>query len=254
MQVQNKQDTVVVNDFVKHLREHGHPEIRIDRIPNEENRSTRDIDAIAFPFAIEHTSIDAVENLRRNQDAFARFATPLRNALDGQVAFHLRVNLDFDSIQRGPNLHDIQAAFESWVRIEANLLPDGRTSVSGATGIPFAFEAEKQTSGPAGLFLTRIVPTQNTLAERMKEIVERKTEKLRPYHLKYATLLLIENGDSILMNKDKMLGAIHRSYLDGAPNGVDQIWYADTSSRTRSWFIHVTPYLKRANHSLFAGA
>lgn len=249
--MQYQPDKKVINAFVEHLRDHGHPELSIDRYPDEVNRSSNDIDAIAFPFAIEHTSIDTIEHQRRNQDWFSQFADPLREALNAVVPFYLNVMLSYDSIRRGSGLNDVRAAFETWVRGESHLLSEGRSTVSSVEGIPFQFEAERRDDWPPGLILTRLAPTDGALAERMREIIERKAGKLQRYHADHTTVLLIENGDRILMNKEKMLGAIHRNYPDGPPRGVDQIWYADTSNSARHWFIHVTPYLKRANHSTF---
>jgi hypothetical protein len=251
MPMQTQPDKDVVNVFVDHLREHGHPELAVDRYPDEENRNSNDIDAIAFPFAIEHTSIDTLQHQRRNQVWFGQFADPLRAALDGEVPFYLNVMFGFDSLKRGVRIDDIRGAFETWVRDESHLLPQGHSSLSSAKGIPFVFEAERKDDWPPGLILTRLAPTDGALAERMRDTIERKADKLQRYHSNYTTVLLIENGDRILMNKEKMLGAIHKNYPDGPPKGVDQIWYADMSDSARHWFIHVTPYLKRANHSMF---
>ncbi|MGE3637369.1 MAG: hypothetical protein AB7G28_02340 [Pirellulales bacterium] len=249
--MQDRRDKHIVNAFVEHLRDHGHPELSIDGYPDEVNRNSNDIDAIAFPFAIEHTSIDTLQHQRRNQVWFGQFADPLREALEGEVPFYLNVMFGYDSLKRGVRIDDVRGAFERWVRDESHLLRQGRSTVSSAKGIPFTFEAERKDDWPPGLILTRLAPTDGALADRIRSIVERKADKLQRYHSNYTTVLLIENGDRSLMNKEKMLGALHRIYPDGPPTGVDQIWYADTSNPTRHWFIHVTPYLKRANHSMF---
>ena len=52
--------------FVNHLsRQRGFAKLVMDRWPEDENRQSPEIDAIAGPFAIEHTSIDSVANQRR---------------------------------------------------------------------------------------------------------------------------------------------------------------------------------------------
>lgn len=251
MAMQNQQDKVVVSAFVEHLRDHGHPELGIDNIPDEVNRSTQDIDAIAFPFAIEHTSIDTIEHQRRNQDWFNEFANPIREALEEELPFYLQLFLSYDSIVKGPKLAGVRDAFVNWVNVESGSLPEGHTTVGNAQDIPFEFEVVKREDWAPELILTRLAPSDDTLAERMKKIIERKSVKLRRYHSEYITVLLIENNDRVLMNKEKMLRAIYKYYPSGPPDGVDQIWYADTSNSVRTWFIHVTPYLKRANHSMF---
>ena len=59
-------DREVIAAFVRYLRQQGHPGLKVDRLPDEVNRKTGDIDAIAGPFAIEHTSINTVPHQRRD--------------------------------------------------------------------------------------------------------------------------------------------------------------------------------------------
>ena len=82
-------DREVVDAFVSHLRNHGHPGIRVERRPDEENRESPDIDAIAGPFAIEHTSIDSVRNQRRDADWFMRAAGGLQARPSGNQKSHI---------------------------------------------------------------------------------------------------------------------------------------------------------------------
>lgn len=63
-------DHEVVEAFIAYLRDNGHPNLRVDRRPEEENRRSKDIEAIAGQFAIEHTSIDTLPNQRGKADWF----------------------------------------------------------------------------------------------------------------------------------------------------------------------------------------
>ena len=45
-------DRYVINAFVTYLRENGHPGLQVNRWPDNENRDSADIDAIAGAFAI----------------------------------------------------------------------------------------------------------------------------------------------------------------------------------------------------------
>ena len=67
-------DYDVINVFVEHLRINGHPGLHVDRWPDKGNLNSSDIDAIAGPFAIEHTSVDTLPNQRRDADWFMRAA------------------------------------------------------------------------------------------------------------------------------------------------------------------------------------
>ncbi len=50
-------DDDVIEAFITYLRDNGYPDLRIDGRPDKENRQSKDIDANAKPFAIEHTLI-----------------------------------------------------------------------------------------------------------------------------------------------------------------------------------------------------
>ena len=53
-------DKKVVKLFVEHLAREGRSGFEIERFPDCENLDSRDIDAIAGEYAIEHTSIDTL--------------------------------------------------------------------------------------------------------------------------------------------------------------------------------------------------
>ena len=61
-------DSEVIERFVAHLARHGPQGLKVDEIPDLKERNLPEIDAIAGPFAIEHTSIDTVPHQRRNDD------------------------------------------------------------------------------------------------------------------------------------------------------------------------------------------
>ena len=76
------QDYDVIDAFIEYLRKHGYPELTVTSYPDKENRSSPDIDAIAGPFAIEHTSIDTLPNQRRNNDWFKKVLGNLEQEFD----------------------------------------------------------------------------------------------------------------------------------------------------------------------------
>ena len=63
-------DRDVIDAFVSYLCSCGHPGLKVDRRPDEDNRNSADIDAIAGSLAIEHTSIDTLPNQRRDSGWF----------------------------------------------------------------------------------------------------------------------------------------------------------------------------------------
>ena len=223
-------DRDVINAFVAHLRDHGHPGLQFKRRPDEENRGSPDIDAIAGAFAIEHTSIDTLPNQRRNSDWFMRAAGCLEQELDTTPPFRLNITLEYDAVGTGQNWVAIRAALKNWVTNEALRLSDGRTFVENPPGIPFRLHVEKSSDRRPGVFFARFQPDDDTLPSRVKAAFDRKAGKLSKYQMPgVTTILLIENDDIALMNIWKMIEAIRTAFPAGPPLGVDQVWYADTS-------------------------
>ena len=79
--------------------------------------------------------------------------------------------------------------------------------------------------------------------------MDRKAMKLSKYQgLSAMTILLVENDDRALMNECKMLDAIKEAYPDGLPQGVDAIWFADTSMPDKPQFHDFTAKIVNECH------
>ncbi len=239
-------DRDVVDAFVVHLRDHGHPALQLERRPDEENRGSSDIDAIAGPFAIEHTSIDTLPNQRRDSDWFMRATGKLEQELPSTPPFRLSITLEYNAVGIGQNWVAVRAALRSWVSNKAPSLPEGRSLVENAPGIPFRLHVVKSSERRPGVFFARFQPDDDTLPARVKAAFDRKAEKLARYQKPgVTTILLVENDDMALMNEWKMLKAIQTAFPMGPPPGVDQVWYADTSIQSALEFREFTPELRQ---------
>ena len=95
----NDQD--VINAFVAYLRKAGFPDLKVDRLPDKENRKTSDIDAIAGCFAIEHTSIDTLPNQRRDSDWFIQAVGGIEKELSVLIPFCLNITIEYDAVTKG---------------------------------------------------------------------------------------------------------------------------------------------------------
>lgn len=241
-------DRHVIDAFVANLRDHGQPGLQVDRRPDEENRGSPDIDAVAGTFAIEHTSIDTLPNQRRDSDWFMRAAGNLEKELEAAPPFRLGITLEYDAVGIGQNWPAVRAALKSWVTNQASGLPEGRSLVENSPGIPFRLHVVKSSERRPGVFFARFQPEDDTLPARVKAAFDRKAEKLARYQKPgVTTILLVENDDIALMNEWKMLEAIQMAFPMGLPPGVDQVWYADTSIESALEFRDFTPELpKRA--------
>lgn len=222
------QDYEVIQRFATHLVQCGHHGLKIDEIPDLKERNLPEIDAIAGPFAIEHTSIDTVPNQRRNDDWFLRVIEGLEQELSGSLLFHLFVILEYRAVTTGQDWKQIRLALKNWIVNRAEFLADGDHILDDVSGVPFKLHVHKDTNMPSRLFFARFTPEDNTLSERTQKLLDKKAKKLAKYQLKgKTTVLLVESSDFALMNKSMMRSAIKDTFEGGNLSGVDQIWYAE---------------------------
>lgn len=227
-------DYEVIDAFIEYLREHGHPELMIDCHPDKENRDSPDIDAIAGPFAIEHTSIDTLPNQRRNNDWFNQVIGDLEQEFENQLSFRMSIMLPYDAVIKG-NGRDriaIRNALKDWILERSPHLEFGKHNLNNIPGIPFHLTIDKRTSRISGVAFWRSKPDDDTLSSRVKELLDRKAKKLKKYQdIEKTTVLLIENDDIAHMDIQgwTLLKAIGEAYSFDLPIGVDEIWYVDTA-------------------------
>ncbi len=244
-------DADVIDAFVAYLRWHGYPNLQVDLRPDKENRNSIDIDAIAGAFAIEHTSIDTLPNQRRDSDWFMRAAGGLEQDLTSKPSFRLNITLEYEAVTKGQDWSVIRNALKKWITDEAALLADGRHVLDDIPDVPFRLHVRKGSTRPPKVILGRFEPEDETLPCRIREQFDKKANKLTKYHVSgMTTVLLIESADISLMNEEKMLEAIQKAYPNCLPQGVDQIWYVDTSIPINIEFRDFTLDLKQVHNPI----
>jgi len=206
--------------------------LTVDRRPDEENRQSQDIDAVAGPFAIEHTSIDSVANQRRADDWFVQVVDGLDSVIKDCVDCRFTIAFEYDAITRGMDWNCIRADLRRWILDKASSLSHGShwivLQTSTPVDPPIRMLVQKGQSPHIAGF-ARLVPSDNTLATRLKTLLDRKASKLAKYQSPdVSTILLVENDDVALMNQFVLLTAIRQAYPHGLPQGVDEVWFADT--------------------------
>lgn len=236
----------VITAFVGHLKDLGYSVKLVDRWPDKENRSSKDIDAIAGNFAIEHTSVDAMDDLRQRNDWFMKAAGNLESELNSKMQFRLRINIDYEAIDTGQNWKDIKRLLKDWILNDSPLLSEGTHQIS-ITGIPFVLRVEKRSNEPSGLFFSRSIDkTKETLEHSVGPLIIRKAEKLAPYTQKGMTgVLLIQTEDLALMNHIRFTQAVMASFPNALPEGVSAIWYADASIPNALEFRDINALIER---------
>ena len=141
--MKNKQDKNTIKQFVAHLRENGYPDLKIDRWPDDDNSTTRDIDAVAGPFAIEHTSIDTYSNQRKYEDWFLQAIDNLKSELAGQLTFNLLVTFRHEEFTQRQNWLTIRNALKRFILEDVPHLGSGDHELDDIPSIPFTVRVKK---------------------------------------------------------------------------------------------------------------
>ncbi len=247
-------DRDVIELFVNHLsRQRGFAKLVMGRWPEDENRQSPEIDAIAGPFAIEHTSIDSVANQRKADDWFLRVVGGLDPVIADSVDCGFTITLDYDAIKSGLDRDGIREVLRRWIENHAPRLDLGNHRI----GLPAPVPVENpivldvwKGQRPAITGFRRFEPKDDSLPARVREIMDRKAAKLGKYQGPDSTaILLIENDDIALMNERNMLDAIREAYPNGLLRGVDEVWIVDTSIPTNPVFRDFTMDISAAARS-----
>ena len=242
--MKRKEDKNTIERFVAYLRKNGHSELKIDRWPDDDNSTPRNIDAIAGPLAIEHTSIDTFPNQRKYEDWFFKaidnLESELESELAGQLTFNLLVTFKHEDFTQRQNWREIRNALKRFILKDVPHLRWGIHELDKVPGIPFAVRVKKCSQPPFCIWFQRSCPEElspgsspsrvNTLPpvpDNFRAQLENKAGKLAPYKTcAKTTILLIESTDIAFMNHRIMLSWIMEEFPNNLPDGVDQIWYA----------------------------
>lgn len=239
-------DRDIIIAFVQHLRSQGFPDLELEQRPDADNRRTNDIDAIAGPFAIEHTSIDGVAQQRRDIDRFSRIVSGPGKFLEG-LDFPLTIGFIYEEIGKSRNWTELREALKKWICEEAPRLDWGPYRASLRTNPPIEIFGKKTPRGERGFF--RTAPCDKSLSPRIRQKLDEKASKLEPYHRQgKTTVLLVENEDIALMCDQTLLEAIRSAYPGQLPSGVDQVWFADTSITTSQRFCDFSDKIVGGSH------
>lgn len=238
-------DKECVRTFVKFLRSNGYPRLKVHSWPD--SKKNGDIDAIAGPFAIEHTSIDTIQDQRLKSDWFLKAINGLEAEFSHKLPYRLNITFHYDSIRKGQDWQGIRNALKSWIIYDSQAIPDGSHVFKNISGIPFEFRVSKRLSNNQGICFIRTEPTDTSLPKRLRVQLAAKATKLLRYKAKgKITILLVESEDLALMNEHKMLNALRTAFNNCLPADVDQLWYADTSIPSEVMFCDFSSVIQKS--------
>ena len=234
----------IIRLFVKHLAKyHVEANIEIDQWPDKINRDTQDIDAIAGPFAIEHTSIDSVENQRQHNDWYLQVVNGLEQIISEAVTGGLSITFGYQTVTKGINWESLRADLINWIRGQACDLQDGQHQINLLTSQlidpPVVMNVYKSEAGPTGF--SRFAPKTDGLSKRIKQLLDRKAKKLCKYQETHTTVILFENNDIALMDEITLKAAFREAYPENLqPEGVAQVWFANTIETEKPRFLKLS--------------
>jgi hypothetical protein len=231
-------DRGVITSFVAFLAANGRPGLRVDGWPEDEKDG--EIDAVAGPFAIEHTSIDTLPDQRQLSAYLMQMIGDLETAVVTRQ--HLLVYIHYDAIQRGQDWPAIRRALKQWLETEGQRLGEKLTRVH-IPGVPFPVDVwPKKWPGSPRVYIARYTPPEDkSLPARIKDLCDRKVAKLSKWASpSTTTVLLLESDDIALMNEIRFVEAVLAAYPRGRPAGVDQVWYVSTAAQPLLAFHDLT--------------
>src|SRR5688500_243075 len=105
-----------IDQFLSVLRENGYPQLRLEVCPDEHNRRSKDIDAVAGSFAIEHTTIDGIPDQRGHDARFSKLVEGLRDELKRCFDFHANVTFSYGDLLdlTSKDIRAIRATLVAW--------------------------------------------------------------------------------------------------------------------------------------------
>ena len=205
------------------------------RWPDEENRQSRDIDAVAEasglpPLAIEHTELHTFINKKLDSARFMQVCAGLEGDLNNAFTANVSMIVDTFAVQPGSDWKGAAQALRNWLLNSVPSLPEGRSDHS-IPGVPFRITIFKEAEGPAGFTVGRWTPNVDLAAELEGEYVralENKSDQLAKYAPSAETILLVESQDIALVSPAGLFMASLRARKRANAPNVRQVWLAKT--------------------------
>lgn len=220
-------DRHCIRAFVAFLAAIGRPVSGVDFWP--EDAAQNDIDAVAGPYAIQHTSVDTLPNQREHDARFAKVIEQLEDEFRDNLGFRLAISMRWGAIERGYDWTLMREAIRDWITSEGGALQEGR-HVINIPGLPVGLAVTK--GGPSKTdgvtFCRELAAIPDTLAARLRDQLVGRHDKLeqlsRWRERGRQTVLLIESHDMALMNVVKLVDAFESAFPVW-PDGLDELWF-----------------------------
>ena len=225
----------VIERFLELYNRVQHTMYIVSSYPDEANRASKDIDAIAEEeghptLAIEHTKILTLKDQKRESawfmKAFGSLEAEFANALPRSVS----LVFPYKSVVLGQRWKEIRDAIRRWLVSAIPSLPVGRSDPV-IPGVPFKLTVWCRQEGRS-LLLSRwepVVESRDSLKVQIGKQLSHKYETLGWYRASGATsILLLESDDIALVNWASLYRAFLFATEDTPRPDLDQVWMACT--------------------------
>lgn len=229
---------IIIQKFLDKYNTCQPNEFRVTRWPDEENRNTRDIDAMAevagakVPLAIEHTQVETFFNQLQDAARFAGYFGELETALKHHFEFDVMLTLPVFAFVTGTKWGNVRDTIRDWLLANAAGLPDGHSSHQ-VPGVHFAIGINKNIDGSRLFRVARRAPSDRDihieLVQSFCVSLNDKNEQLAKYRAANAhTILILESTDIALVSHVSLYKGFLQAHSIVNPQNVDEFWIAST--------------------------
>jgi hypothetical protein len=197
-------------------------------------------EAVAEPFVIEHFTVDALPQQRRNGAWFSEVVSPIEAEYADRLGFRLVIEFAEDAIAHRNLCEGVRASFRAWVGGPAQELPEGFHKDLKIDGVPFSVLVWK--NGPIssnGIIFKRISDGAVGLEERLEDKYQNKMRKLSAHaHRAKRGLLLVESEGDHLMSSHTFLATFKKMAPEHSFDDV-AVWFVQTESHNQFFALDV---------------
>jgi hypothetical protein len=217
------QEKRVISEWVVIQRSFG---VEIQELEWRDKPHSGDIEAIAFPFAIEHTSVDSIKNQRLYEAQFQNVTKDL-NLIEIEPPARIRLSIPLEDFIM-VNHKNLREALILWLRNEASQLPDGHTQGNVISYLRVKWRCWKYSNRPPGLYFGLAVDTDESRNE-IVDLLSKKDQKLETYRRRGLISVVIVESKDLQMMAAEIFFEMAINANENNKLTIGQLWFADTS-------------------------
>lgn len=178
---------------------------QITKWPDEENRSSKDCDALAQDnqgrnLAIEHTRIETFENQAQDSRRFVETFEPIIPEIENKLKCKICITLPTFALSIGQNWKGIARTLQTYLIEKGETLPWGDSRHENIPGIPFRFAVDRNQARSGLARWAPQVDRVDELSKLIKNAFERKKKQLAQYKQQgFRTMLILDSEDIALI-------------------------------------------------------